>query len=42
MENEKNHEDRRTDEGKDFTLGLEHTMDMNENHSTSTNDCCRN
>jgi len=31
MKNEKNHEDRRTEEGKDLTLVLEHKMDMNEN-----------
>jgi len=31
MKNEKNHEDKRTKEGKDLTLVLEHTMDMNEN-----------
>jgi len=31
MNNENNNEDRRTDEGRDFTLVLEHTMDMNEN-----------
>ena len=31
MNNGNNHEDRRTEEGKDFTLMLEHTMDTNEN-----------
>jgi len=31
MNNGNNHEDRRIEEGKDFTLMLEHTMDMNEN-----------